>query len=289
MILNEHDAKLYFKLHPSLMLFANERLKIAPELQNIAALMTANITLKKKIRDQVYEVPGMIDDFVTNNPFNFDAEEIAIIKGWKNFIKGSFFILKHYKKYTIFLETNEPSKAYGVLGLTDPISHVVSQTPAYVEAILLPFKNQIIYDGIIAPFSISFGSGYRRSFQDSFDKAKATYGIIESLPVKKLAESESRQNLLKYYLKDIEFHQDDINQLIEKDDQLKTLFYHEIARKNARFFKKSLRQYDIRDCWFAVLGDVIIASGKTKEEAKTSAGKIVAKQQESLVFYFQCE
>jgi hypothetical protein len=289
MILNKDDAKLFFKLHPSLLLFTNVRLKIVPEIDNMAVLMTANVQLKKKIRDQVYEVPELIDDFITENPFNFAAEELAIIRSWKNFVKDTFIIFKHYKKYSIFLDRGDPGKAYGVLGLTEPIAHVVPQTPSYVEAVLLPFKNQIVYDGLLAPFSISFGSNMRFGFKDSFDMAKATYGIIESLPIKKLSESEARENLLKYYLKDLEFHQDDINRLIEKDEHLKELFYHEIGRKNSRFFKKTLQQYDISDCWFAMLADVIIASGKTREEAEASACKIVSKQQENLLFYFQIE
>ena len=171
--------------------------------------------------------------------------------------------------------------------MTDPISQVVPQTPAYVEAVLLPFKNQIIYDGLIAPYSIYFGRSMRFGFQDTFDKAKAHYGIIESLPVKKLSEFETNQNLLKYYLKDLEFYHDDINHLIESDEKLKELFYHEIARKNSRSFKKTLKQYNISNCWFAVLGDIIIASGKSKEEAEASACRIVSKSQENLLFYFQ--
>ncbi|MCI0496137.1 hypothetical protein L0Z72_14115 [candidate division KSB1 bacterium] len=289
MILNQDDARLFYKLNPSLLLFTNRRLNIIPEIDSLSAFMSADMPAKKKIRDQVYEVPELIDNFIKENPFNFSAEEIAILASWKNFIKGSFIIIKHYKKYSVFLENGEAGKAYGVLGLTEPISNVVPQSPAYVEAVLLPFKNQIIYDGMIAPYSISFGSSYRLSFQDSFDLAKATYGIIESFPIKKLSESEVRQNLLKYYLKDMEFYQDDINQLIEKDEHLKELFYHEIGRKNSRFFKKTLQQYDISDCWFAMLGDVIIASGKTREEAEASACKIVSKQQENLLFYFQIE
>ena len=289
MTLNEQDAKLFYKLNPSLLVFTNQRLNIIPEIDSLSSFMSADMRAKKKIRDRIYEVPELIADFIKENPFNFSAEELAIVTSWKNFIKGTFFIIKHYKKYSVFLESGETGKAYGVLGLTEPISNIVPQAPAYVEAVLLPFKNQIIYDGMIAPYSISFGSSYRLSFQDSFDKAKATYGIIESLPIKKLSESEARQNLLKYYLKDMEFHKDEINQLIEKDEHLKELFYHEIGRKNSRFFKKTLQQYDISDCWFAMLGDVIIASGKTREEAEASACKIVSKQQENLLFYFQVE
>lgn len=289
MTLSHDDAKLYFKLQPSLLIYTNSRLKIAPEIDTTSALMSSDIKIIRKIRDRVYEVPKLIDDFITENPFDFDAEELAIIKSWKNFIKGTFILFKHYKKYSVFLESGEDGKAYGVLGLTDPISHVVPQEPAYVEAVLLPFKNQIVYDGLIAPYSISFGSNMRFDFKDSFDRAKANYGIIESLPAKKLSESEVSQNLLKYYMKDMEFYQDDIELLIETDEKLRELFYQEIGKKNSRFFKKTLQQYNIKDCWFAVLADIIVASGKTRQEAEASAGKIVSKQQENLLYYFQIE
>ena len=52
--------------------------------------------------------------------------------------------------------------------------------PKIVDAILLPFKNRIIYDGTLSSFNIIFGSDIRRSIDDSYRQAKST-GIMTTL------------------------------------------------------------------------------------------------------------
>jgi hypothetical protein len=91
--------------------------------------------------------------------------------------------LRYLKKYTIFLSaTDKPYKAYGVLGLADPIKEVVGPyLPVLANVVLLPFKGQIIYDGLIAPYSVTFGGGIRRNLNEDYNRAKETFGIITSL------------------------------------------------------------------------------------------------------------
>jgi hypothetical protein len=43
-------------------------------------------------------------------------------------------------------------------------------------------KGQIIYDGLLAPYSISFGGGIKRMLNEEYNRAKETFGIITSLP-----------------------------------------------------------------------------------------------------------
>ena len=52
-----------------------------------------------------------------------------------------------------------------------------------VDAVLLPFKDRIIYDGLMNGYNISFGAGIRRSLNESFKEAKARQGIVTSLPM----------------------------------------------------------------------------------------------------------
>jgi hypothetical protein len=47
---------------------------------------------------------------------------------------------------------------------------------------LLPFKGQIVYDGLLNSYNISFGPGIRRSMNEDFKKAKERWGIVATLP-----------------------------------------------------------------------------------------------------------
>lgn len=41
-----------------------------------------------EIHERIHSNPGLIDAFCAENPFNFNQEELDIIKSWKNFVKN---------------------------------------------------------------------------------------------------------------------------------------------------------------------------------------------------------
>ena len=65
---------------------------------------------------------------------------------------GKFYVFRYLKKYTVFLTSGgSPNKAYGVLGLADPMEQVIGPyLPRLITTVLLPFKGRIIYDGLIS-------------------------------------------------------------------------------------------------------------------------------------------
>jgi len=44
------------------------------------------------VRDALYENPQLIDAFAAENPFGFSDEELDIVRSWKHFVAGDFFI-----------------------------------------------------------------------------------------------------------------------------------------------------------------------------------------------------
>jgi hypothetical protein len=77
---------------------------------------------------------------------------------------------------------SRPSRAYGVLGLISPIDKVIGpDLPLLVDATLLPFHDKIIYDGILAPYSIYFGPGIRADLNKTYRDIKEREGITTSL------------------------------------------------------------------------------------------------------------
>jgi hypothetical protein len=83
-----------------------------------------------------------------------------MISSWKNFVKGEFYVFRYLKNYTIFLDVDEPPKAYGVLALNSPFEKLIGpHLPIMIETVLLPFNDKIIYDSIFLPYHIIFGGG----------------------------------------------------------------------------------------------------------------------------------
>ena len=99
----------------------------------------------------------------------------------KHFISGKFTIEHDLRNYTIFLKDDDPPKAYGVLGLTDEIIEILPYPlPVFVSAVLLPWKEQIICDGLILIYNVILGRGIRKDLKDTYQQAKEL-GIITSL------------------------------------------------------------------------------------------------------------
>lgn len=108
--------------------------------------------------------------------------DLALVASWEFRLAGTFFIVRYTKQYTVFLTETTPNRAYGVLGLASPLEEVAGPVlPVFVQAVLLPFENRIIYDSLLAPYAISFGPGIRRSLQQAYRDAREREGIVTSL------------------------------------------------------------------------------------------------------------
>jgi hypothetical protein len=180
MQISPEDADLFFKLMPALQTFANQRLQVIKNLNDIKLYQKISNEQRVSLRNAFYKKPEIINDFVRENPFGFSADELAIVSGWKHFVAGDFFIQSVTKKYAIFIGHN---KVYGVLALVEPFQAVLGGMPfpAYVKTVLLPFKGKIIYDGLIEGYNIFIGPGMSASFRNKYRMAKQQGKIIESL------------------------------------------------------------------------------------------------------------
>ena len=178
------DGRLFYKLFSALLGYVNRKLNVVSEqFSNENEYTSLSPQTRGKVRDALYSNRELIDQFVAENPAGLSPEELEIVASWKHALVGRFYILRYLKKYTIFLSAaDKPYKAYGVLGLADPMEEVVGRPlPVLCNAVLLPLKQQIIYDGLIAPYSIFFGGGVRRNLNEDYNRAKEEFGIITSL------------------------------------------------------------------------------------------------------------
>ncbi|MEJ7590919.1 MAG: DUF6398 domain-containing protein [Planctomycetaceae bacterium] len=99
------------------------------------------------------------------------------------FVAYRFYVFREMARYTVFLSGSEPVIAYGVLALASHSKTWLSPASGHDGDSLAPFKGQIVYDGLISRFNISFGPGIRRSLNDRYKEAKARHGIVTSLPI----------------------------------------------------------------------------------------------------------
>ncbi len=184
MLLSRDDAELFFKLHRSLMCFVNERLQIIPDIGSPDEFSALPPEMRLKVRDAFIDETDLIEVFVDANPFDLSGEELEVVHSWRHLVAGKFFIFRHLKKYTVFLSSDEPTTAYGVVALADPFEELVGQhLPVMAETVLLPLGDKIVYDGLLNGYNISFGGGIKRSLNENYKEAKERLGIVTSLPI----------------------------------------------------------------------------------------------------------
>ncbi len=175
-------ADRFYAIFRPLLFYVNARLNLVPGVHNAAETTQLPVAEVHKIRQALWADNSLRGDFIEENPANLSGADLMIVASWNERRMGKFFVLRHLKQHSIFIDDRSPAKVYAVHGLYSPIAEVVGPyLPVLAEVVLLPFEDQIIYDGIIAPYNITFGGGIRGRLNDLYRDAKERAAIISSL------------------------------------------------------------------------------------------------------------
>jgi hypothetical protein len=280
----------FYRLYPALLFYANQQLGLARQVTTIPQLMSMPEEEQYALRRAFYEHREVIEAFVHANPQRFSDEDLAIVDSWKSLVQGQFYVWRHLKQYTIFLDAASPPKAYGVLALHDDFADLFPHVPLLIDTVLLPFKSQIIYDGQCRYYNIFFGGGITRRLHDSYQLAKAQYGIITSLPFAAPEATQSDEEQLKFYLRNARhraMYWEEIVTLRQKSPSLETRYHQEMGKVHARTYGKQLRDLGLSGVWCAILEGVTIASGTTRQEVEHAVQRIVPQNKLPCIYTFQ--
>lgn len=180
MTLSENDARLFYRLQFQLLNYVLKNKHEDIIINTMEEYYGLSQELKLEIRDTLWDNLQWIDKYITADPDKLLDEEKQIINQWKLRIKDKLLLERILKKHAVFIFGN---LVYGVIGLYDEIDELIDKArlPLYVEVVLLPFKDKIIYDGLISEYSISFGKGIRDMFKETYNSAKNNNRIITFL------------------------------------------------------------------------------------------------------------
>jgi len=182
MQLSPEETELFYKVQHSILAYTNRRLELIPDFTDPDDVSLLVAEEKVQIRDALFELPELLEDFLAENLDGLSPDELAIVASWRHGVSGEFYIFRYLKKYTVFLGA-KPGRLYGVLGLADPLEMVFAghPLPIYVKGVLLPFQGRITYDGLLSVYAIRFGGGIRSSMKETYNRLKRGEGIVEGL------------------------------------------------------------------------------------------------------------
>jgi hypothetical protein len=182
MHLEPHDVKRFYNIWFPLLFYVNQQRQLVSSFPDKWGDNSVNTNDAAILRDALWGDDLLREGFIKGNPANLSSEDIALVESWQYRVSGKFFIFRYLKKHTIFLSSDSPARAYGVLGLVSPFEDMFYMTlPIYADAVLIPFEGRITYDSLMSTYSLSFGPGYRSSFADSYRSVQEREGIITTL------------------------------------------------------------------------------------------------------------
>ncbi|MBI2151308.1 hypothetical protein HYU21_01115 [Candidatus Woesearchaeota archaeon] len=288
--LPKEDVLLFHKLMDALLLFVNQETGLIKSASDLAELHKNDIEKTMPLREKIFsDKSDFIERFIAKNPFNFSKEELEIIASWRKYKSGQFFVVKHLPSYSLFYSSDSKT-VYGVKGILDSFEEKFNgYAPIMIQITLISFKRQIIYDGVFAPFRISFGGNMRKTIKSESEEAIQRAGIITSLDQPTIGKESNDEEMLRFYLKSSDHkmrYEREINTLKKKSKELEAVFYQEDARDYARHPKKMFKEFAVRG-YFAVLAHSVVASTETEKELKAILSKILPEDKLSWIYTFK--
>jgi len=273
--LSEESEQRFLDLYAHLLMYVNDRFDVIEEIETVADLEQHYTDELLPLRNTLYNesTTDLIEDFVDQNPADLSEADLEQVAAWTDFITGEFVVVRYREDDAIFLDWTEPPKAYAVRPARLPFVEVWDESALPVpvsSVVLLPFEDQIVYDGWIGVKNIIFGGSLSTDIDDEYEEAKHRFGIIDSFPVPEEAEKTDAEEL-RFYMKNKrnrERYASEIEQLREKTDELEQIYHQEMGKARARSLGRELRELGLNKAYVAIYDDRIITSAPSESEVR---------------------
>ncbi|MBI4703379.1 MAG: hypothetical protein HY744_19875 [Deltaproteobacteria bacterium] len=181
--LDAAETERFYRIWCALLSFANEHLQLVAPLPARPAPGSLNTADAATVRDGLWKNDALLERFVTENAADLGPPDLATVASWCHRVSGDFFVVRHLKRYSMFLQPGPPDHVYGVVGMATPLADLLPSfaLPIMLQAVLLPFDGRIIYDSLFSARNVVFGRGARRNLLESARRARSREGIITTL------------------------------------------------------------------------------------------------------------
>lgn len=174
--LSKADVELFYKLYFGVLEFTNRKYHVVPGLKIYQPKKLDPSVLVDVIDKFWSKKDSIIREFTFANPFNFNDEEMKIVKDFKKGIRDLFIVMKYEENYTVFISKDS---AYMVKGITCNIDEIIpnEDLPAPANTTLLPFKNQIVFDSVLTSYPVKVSASMRENMIKEANNSKKIYKL----------------------------------------------------------------------------------------------------------------
>ena len=181
MTLSESDAKLFYELWFPLLDYVNDKRHVNKKIGKIHGARHSDPGQVKEIANVLWTHTSDIDEYLRCRKDDLSDDHKCIIAGWKKAITDKFFLERHLKKGSIFIDYND--NVYQVKGIITSWEEMFwfRPLPILLDVTLIPFRDVIISDGLVIEAPVVFGRNYASELKDVYMSAKRNGTIIRSL------------------------------------------------------------------------------------------------------------
>ena len=174
--LSKKDVDLFYKIYTALLEFTNDKYKIKNKFK-----------IYKKTRLDIKELLEVIEffwknkdkivtEFCTNNPYNFNQEELDITSDFKKGFRELMIIANFEEEYTGVIVKD---RVYMIKGVNVNVDNIFSfqDLPVPVVTSIIPFKNVLIHDSILVSFDFKYSSDFITVADEDYNNSIKYYHI----------------------------------------------------------------------------------------------------------------
>lgn len=172
--LNKKECDLFYKLYMALIEYTNNTYHINENIKKIYHAKNIDPQILINIIDYLWEnKEEIISDFISKNPYQFNNTELKLINEFKRGIRKNLIITKYERNYTLIYDTKKDG-IYRIKGLNCNIDEIMDpdELPMFIKTTLLPFKDNMVFDGIITHTPIKFGLDFDKMVYEKIRKEK---------------------------------------------------------------------------------------------------------------------
>ena len=178
MRLERTDAEHFYRLWFPLLDFVNRKYHVCSKAEIFDLEEGVDLCDAKAAADYLWSHTAVLEEYLA--AAELPVEDARIVAGWKRCRPGRYILERHLKKGSVFISA-EDGAVYMVKGLFSSWEEMLGEAPVLLDAVLIPFRDSIISDGLVVPYHIYFGKGARADFKDAYMNAKRNQTIRFSM------------------------------------------------------------------------------------------------------------
>lgn len=175
--LSKKEKDEYYKLYFAILEYVNNKYKIS-KIKRIYKQKGLNPRDLMEIDDFLWSHKEVIDEFILDNEYKFEEEELNIISNFKSAIKSEPFIIVGFDRdYTKILGND--GKLYMVKGVTSNMDEVVTskELPIMIDTTLVQYRDKIIFCSLLKTSDIKLGNDIKEVIYKDYLSAIKCYHL----------------------------------------------------------------------------------------------------------------